>query len=435
MRTLRRSTVALLGLTLVASACGGSSEPTDTADEPIASEAAPSADAPADGEAPAREDADLVVWTDDQKVDPVTELAEKFGADNGISVAVQVVTDLQSNFLTANSAGNGPDVVVGAHDWIGNMVQNGAVEPLQLTPDQLGEYSQLAVDATAYEGSLYGLPYGVESLVLYRNTDAAPAEPTTLEEAFDAGEAAVAAGTVESPFNLQVGEQGDAYHMQPLYTSAGGYVFGGNAADGYETSDLGIGQPGSVQAAQKIGELGEGGRGILRRSISEDNSIALFAAGKAAFLVSGPWALRDIEASGVPFDVSPMPGFADGGPAVPFSGVQAFFVASQGANKAFAQEFVANALNTEEAMKTMYDGANIPPSRTSLQESEAASDPRLGRFVEAALAGSPMPANPAMASVFEPLGQADAAIVGGADPAQTMQSAGQTISDAIAQAG
>ena len=52
--------------------------------------------------------------------------------------------------------------------------------------------------------------------------------------------------------------------------------------------------------------------------------------------------------------------------------------------------------------------------------------------VDAANAGDPMPAIPQMQSVFEPLGKAYAAIVGGADPVATMQATGQTIADTIA---
>jgi arabinogalactan oligomer/maltooligosaccharide transport system substrate-binding protein len=38
-------------------------------------------------------------------------------------------------FVTAAQAGKGPDLVMGAHDWIGNLVQNGTIDPLQLTDD------------------------------------------------------------------------------------------------------------------------------------------------------------------------------------------------------------------------------------------------------------------------------------------------------------
>ena len=54
-----------------------------------------------------------------------------------MTVEVQAVSkDLQTNFVTASQQGSGPDVVVGAHDWIGNLVQNGAIDPVQLTAEQ-----------------------------------------------------------------------------------------------------------------------------------------------------------------------------------------------------------------------------------------------------------------------------------------------------------
>ena len=180
-----RALAVLAGVALMTTACGGGGDSgSSTSTEP---EAAPSA---AESGVPTRGDADLVIWTDDLKIDAVKEIADGFGEENGITVDVQAITDTQSNFITANTAGNGPDVVLGAHDWIGNLVQNGAIDPLQLTPDQLGAYSDVAVKATTYDEQLYGLPYGVESLVLYRNTDLVPEAPATLDDAFAAGQAA-----------------------------------------------------------------------------------------------------------------------------------------------------------------------------------------------------------------------------------------------------
>lgn len=422
-----RALAVLAGVALMTTACGGGGDSGgSTSTEP---EAAPSA---AESGVPTRGDADLVIWTDELKIDAVKEVADGFGETNGISVDVQAITSTQSNFVTANTAGNGPDVVLGAHDWIGNLVQNGAIDPLQLTPDQLGAYSDVAVKATTYDEQLYGLPYGVESLVLYRNTDMVPEAPATLDDAVAAGQAVVAAGKAEAPFLLPVGEQGDAYHMQPLYTSAGGYVFGRNAEGDYDAADLGVGNPASIEAAKKIASLGQAGAKVLSTSVSTDNNISLFAAGKSPFLLSGPWAKADVEKAGLKYSIQPVPGFKGMGPAKPFAGVQAFFVASKGKNKAFAQEFVANTMNTPEAMQTMFDMANLPPALTALQESAGASDPDLKAYLDAANSGEPMPAIPQMQSVFEPLGKAYAAIVTGADPAATMQATGKTIKDTIA---
>jgi arabinogalactan oligomer/maltooligosaccharide transport system substrate-binding protein len=435
MRKLARILVpALLAVSLTA--CGGSDSSTPTADpggtNSDSTSAAPEPSASDSTAVPERGDADLVIWTDSLKLDAVKQVADKFGADNGISVDVQAISsDLQTNFVTANAAGNGPDVVVGAHDWIGNLVQNGAIEPLQLTPDQLSGYSEKAVQATTYDGQLYGLPYGIEALALYRNTAVAPDEPKTMDDAISEGEAAVKAGKVDSALNLPVGENGDAYHMEPILTSLGGYIFGTGSDGGYNPEDVGIGKPGSIAAAKKIAELAKAK--VLRSSISGDNSIALFTSGKAAFLVSGPWALPDVQKSDVKYAIQPVPGFAGGEPAQPFMGAQAFMVAAGAQNEAFAQEFVTNGVNNEDAMKILFDGTKLPPAMTAVQDQ--VDDPDLKVFVDAANAAGPMPAIPAMASVWEPLGKAYAAIVGGADPTKTIEDAGKTINDAIKSAG
>ena len=424
-RTLGPVAVAVLALT--AAGCGGGgSDTNDSSDSDTTSSSSPSADSGGGG------DADLLVWTDSLKIDAVKQVAETFGEANGINVKVQAISeDLQGSFVTADAAGNGPDVVVGAHDWIGNLVQNGAIDPLNLTPDELSGYSEKAVQATTYDGKLYGVPYGVEALALYRNKDVVPDEPATMDDAIAAGEAAVKSGKVESALNLPVGELGDAYHMEPILTSFGGYIFSYDDATGYDAQDVGIGKDGSIKAAQEISKLAKAK--VLRTSISGDNSIALFTSGKAAYLVSGPWALADVKKAKFDYGIQPVPGFAGQDAAAPFMGAQAFMVAAHGKNKDIAQEFVNNGVNSEDAMMTLFEGTQLPPAMTAVQDQ--VDDPDLAVFTDAANAAAPMPAIPAMASVWEPLGKAYSAIVSGKDPVSTIKSAGDTINKAIADAG
>ena len=103
-----------------------------------------------------------------------------------------------------------------------------------------------------------------------------------------------------------------------------------------------MGKPESIAAFKKIAALGEKGEGALKRSIAGNNSIATFTGKKCAFLVSGPWAIADVKKAGINYDISAGPGFAGGKEAPPFVGVQAFYVAAKGKNKALAQEFVTN---------------------------------------------------------------------------------------------
>lgn len=380
------------------------------------------------GGAPAPADAQLVIWADEEKAPALEPTALAWGEENGITVAVQVVPgdELQANFITANQAGNGPDITMGAHDWIGNLVQNSAISPVQLPADAGETLAPVGIEAITYDGQTYGVPYAVETLALYANTALTDApEPASLEEMISAAEA----GGAENILSLPIGESGDPYHMQPIYTSAGGYLFGKDAEGNLDPSDLGVGQEGSLAAADKIAELGE--QGVLKTSITGDNSISLFAEGKSAYLISGPWALAEVRDSGIDFTVTTIPGFEGMEPAAPFAGVNSFYVASNAKNAGFAQQFMTDVASDPEVARAMYEANPLPPVNLALREELAASDEHLTTFAEAAEAADPMPAIPAMAAIWGPLGIAQANIVGGADPHPTMEAAGEEISTAI----
>lgn len=384
--------------------------------------------------APTREDADLVIWTSDAASRAVTPLAEQFGEDNGITVAVQVIAaDLAANALTANAAGNGPDILTLPNDFLGGALQNGAVTPLPLDAADLAEYDEGAVTSVSRDGQVWALPYGMENLVLYRNTEAAPDAPATVEDLVATGQAAVAAGTVERALSLPVGQTGDAYHMHPFFTSAGGSLFGFDADGQYDPSVVGVGTPESIAAAQKIAALGEAGSGVLSRSIDGSNAIAQFTEGNAAYLVSGPWALADIRTSGVPYDISPVPGFAGGQPAAPFLGVQAFWMMSNAKNPAFAEEFLTNVMNTPEAMAAMYEQDPRPPVRSDVLAQVSVEDPDMAKLASGAANATLLPDFSFMSGIWPALGQAYASIVGGADPVSTMQQTAVTIEGAVAE--
>lgn len=425
-RTTVRSFAVVASVSFLLTGCSGGGGESTPSESTEATQAAGESAAPA-----VRGDEDLIIWAEPPRVEYIQKIADVFAEENGITVGVQGIVNPRQEFITANSAGNGPDVVAGAHDWIGQLVQNGAVDPLQLSPDDLAGYSPTAVDASTYENQLYALPYMVESVALYCNTEYAPDTYATIEDVIAAGQPAVDAGTLDVPLILQQGELGDAYHMQPLFTSAGGYVFGRDAEGNYDPADLGLNKPESIAAAEKIASLGESGANTIRRSISSDNYLSLFTEGRAACMVSGPWALPDVkEALGENYSIQPVPGFAGMQPTQPFMGSQGFMVASNGENKAFAQEFVANGVNSEESMQALFEASNQPPAMISVRE--GVTDEDVLTFATAADQGAPMPALPAMAEVFAPLGQAWSAIVGGANPAETMNQTHETIAQAIA---
>ncbi|MEU4791767.1 maltose ABC transporter substrate-binding protein [Micromonospora tulbaghiae] len=415
MRIRTAGVVAVLGLALAASGCGDSGS-----DKPAADESAKATGGK------------LVIWADDKRTAALKPFAEEFGKENGVTVEVQAVSkDLQTNFVTASQQGSGPDVVVGAHDWIGNLVQNGAIDPVQLPAEQKAGFNETAIKAVTFNGQVYGVPYATENVALIRNTELAPEAPKTIEDLVATGKKLKAEKKASEILCLQSGQNGDAYHIYPLYTSGGGYLFGTAANGDYDPKDLGVGKPESIAAFQKIAKLGEKGEGALKRSITGENSIATFTGKKCAFLVSGPWAVADAKKANIAYDISPVPGFAGGQEAQPFVGVQAFYVAAKGKNKALAQEFVTNYVTKPELAVALYKAEPRPPALTAAFDQVKGEDADLAKFSEAGKNGQVLPAIPAMAAIWDPFGKAEAAIIGGADPAKTITAAGKTIQGQI----
>ncbi|MCL2316388.1 MAG: extracellular solute-binding protein [Actinomycetia bacterium] len=430
--------LALLAGSLVLTACSSSSPGTTTTTTPPASSAttSTSSSAPVSSSStatpmPTRGDADLVIWADQNRTNALQAPLAAWAQTQGIKAVVQTIADnLQGNFVTANQAKNGPDIVIGAQDWVGKLVQNNSIVPVQISATGV---SQTAIDAMKYGGQTYGAPYAIETLGLFANkTLTANTAPATIEDMVAAAKAGVGGKVAENPLCLQVGQKGDAYHMQPLFTSGGGYIFGTNADGTYNTKDVGVGTAGGIAAATKISELAKAG--VLKNSIDGNNSIQLFAQGKCAYLVSGPWALgtmKDATMDMANVVLGPIPGFAGMGTAKPPLGVQGFFVASNAKNATAAQQFLTDLLKDTTITKAMNDKDSRVPAQQALADQLKTSDPMLMQFLDIAKNAQAMPNVPAMDAVWTPLGEAQAAVVGGADPASTMTAAAQQIATAV----
>jgi arabinogalactan oligomer/maltooligosaccharide transport system substrate-binding protein len=374
----------------------------------------------------------LVIWADTKRTAVLKKYADQFGKDNGITVEVKEVADqLQTVFVTASQQGSGPDVVVGAHDWIGNLVQNGAIDPVQLSAEQKSTFAAAAIKAVTFNGQVYGAPYALENIALIRNTDLVPTVPATLEDLVKAGQDLKKSGKVTEILLDQAGAQGDAYHIYPIYSSGGGSMFGVTANGDPDPKNVTVNSPDSIAAFTKIKELGEKGSGALKTSITDKNVVSLFTTKKAAFFITGAWNIADIKKAGIHYDITPIPPFAGGKPAQPFLGVQAFFVAAKGKSKALAQEFVANYVTNKDVAMALYEADPRPPALLSAIDEAKASDPDVAKWLDAGKDGLPMPAIPEMAAIWGPFGNAEVAAIKGSDPKTAADAAAKAINDAI----
>lgn len=410
---------------------GDSATTTGGSDAETSTEAAAPPDTAASTEPPVRDaSADLVIWSDDVRQPIVQEFADKFGQEQGIKVQVQVSTDVRQQFKDATNVGQGPDVIVGAHDWLGELVQNGTVAPIQMSEDVQAQFTPESLEATKFNGQIYGVPYATESLALVRNTDLAPDAPATMEDLVKTGKALVDDGKADQIMVTPVGQTGDAYHAFPWLSAYGGGIFGKNADGGWNADDVIVDSPETVKGGDKIKWLAD--QKALNVNIDGTTMGALFAEGKTPYMVTGPWTIDSVKDAGINYEVSPIPDFEDGGHPTPFLGVQMFYVSSKAKNGLLAQEFVNTYVTSPDMQKALFDAGNRPPALKSVLDEVAASDADIAAWSKAGEGAPPMPNIPAMNAVWGPLGQATSDIVGGDDPAKRLEAAQKEIVTNIA---
>ena len=369
----------------------------------------------------------LTVWVDADRAAVLKDAAADFESETGVKVTLvqKDFGEIRDQFVAQVPTGEGPDIAVGAHDWLGTLVTNGVVAPIELG-DAAGDFEQVAIDAWSYDGNVYGLPYSIENIALVRNTDLAPEAPATWDELVAAG---TAAGT-EYPFLVGLDPAaGDPYHLYPFQTSFGAPVFGQNADGSYNAADLQIGNAGGDAFAAWLAT--QGAAGILNPNIDGDLARENFNAGKSPFFLTGPWNVPSAQEAGINVSVDAIPS-AGGQPAQPFVGVQGFFLSAKSANVVAATNFLINYVGSEAVQTALYEVGGRAPALSAAFDAAVASDPIVAGFGSVGAEAVPMPSIPQMGSVWEFWGVTELAIIKGeGDPATLWQKMSSDIANAI----
>jgi arabinogalactan oligomer / maltooligosaccharide transport system substrate-binding protein len=373
----------------------------------------------------------LTIWSDAGRLPALEALGASFTEQYGVPVSIQTMGfgDVRNNLQLAGPVGEGPDIIIGAHDWIGQLYTNGLIAPLTLSEELAANFDPVALRAFTYDGQLVGIPYALEGVGLYYNTDLIPELPATWAETIELAQQLVADGTVERGIAIPNGS-GDPYHHYPLVTGFGGYVFGVDEAGNYNPDDVGLDSEGGIAAVEELDRLVKAD--VLNAAVDYGVAESLFHDGQLAMWITGPWALNGIRESGVPYAVSAIPTMTQ--EPRPFVGSQGFMVNAFGLNRLLAEAFLTEFLATDNGMQLLYDAVPFIPAWAPLAES--ISDADLAAFSVAIANGDPLPAIPAMNAVWTAWGNANSLIYQQqADPAEAITEAAAAIREEIASAG
>ncbi len=369
----------------------------------------------------------IVIWCSEKQVDILQRLGEEYKAKTGIDVEVQQMDfgSIKPKFLNAAQAGNGPDIIVGPHDWVGELVVNGLLEPISVLPEK-DEYYKTALDAFTFNGKLYGVPYAMEAVALIYNKDYVENLPKSMEDLIKM------AKDIDKEYEGEV--RGFIYDVTNFYFSApfifgyGGYVFK-RTPNGLDVHDIGLDNEGAIKGAKLIKRFFD--EGILQPGDNYNIMDSLFKEGSAAMIINGPWAVKAYKEAGIDYGVAPIPDLEPGKRAKPFVGVQGFMVNAKSHNKIAALDFLLNFMAKKDIFYKLYLADPRLPSRKDVL-SMVKDNPDIVGFTESASSGIPMPNVPEMAAVWGAMGDALNLIVNGkATPEEAMKNAVEKIKSQI----
>jgi maltose/maltodextrin transport system substrate-binding protein/arabinogalactan oligomer/maltooligosaccharide transport system substrate-binding protein len=378
-------------------------------------------EAPAAGGACPAGSPTLTIWADDQRAPVLQDLSAQVLAETGVCLDIQEVGfgDIRSNVSLAAPAGEGPDIFVGANDWLGELAANGVPAEMDLGA-KAADFDPVALEAFSFGGKLLGLPYAVENVAFVCNADLVPTPPATYDELKTMAQEMQDAGTVQQFFALMAG---DPYHQESILTAFDGYIFGVTEA-GYDACDVGLDSQGAIDYLTWIDGMVKDG--LLSADVNWDTAHTLFDSGDAACMITGPWAIERFQDAGINYSIGTMP--AQVQPGSPMVGVQGFMVNAFSDDRVLAQSFLVDYIATQPVMEAFYEAGNRPPAYLPAR---GVMDETAQAFAAVAETGHPQPNIVAMSSVYSSWGDAIVTVFQqSATPEQAATTAAQQVRDA-----
>ena len=384
IRSTATRTVAVLALTSLAlSACGR-----DAAEEGAQAQGEAIEEGAATG--------NIEVWAMGTEGEVLGDFAAAFEDDNPdaeVDVTAIPWDAAHDKIANAIAAGETPDVTLVGTTWMGEFAQAGGIDPI---PEGLVDESQFfegAWGSTEVGGTSYGVPWYVETRVMYYRKDLAEKAgwteaPTSWDELKQFTADLQAKGGAEYGIQLPAGGIGSWQTMMPFAWSNGASF---TNEDGTEYT---LDSPEMAEAMEYYKSFFEEGISPTR-TLDAGELESGFADGTYASFISGPWHTGLVEDAGVSpedYGVALLPG--PDGPGTSFVGGGDLAVFADSDNKDNAWKFV-QWLSEADVQQGFYDEVgDLPSVQSAWETGELASDEQLQVFGEQLTSTQAPPAVP-----------------------------------------
>ncbi|MGN0902006.1 MAG: extracellular solute-binding protein [Succinivibrio sp.] len=345
----------------------------------------------------------LVVWEDEAKGHGIKKAISQFEKENGVSVKLIESTPYVDHINTYKKAlKNGtelPDILMLPADRLGAAALEKLIVPINFMQQDQKDYLEKSINAFTYNSQIYACPRSVETMVVYYNQDLLKYPFETMEDYYNFSSSMKSKGK----WGIY-GKWDNVYFAYGFLKGYGGYVFGNN---GTNPNDIGLNNSGAVEGIKYLQHfvqnvfpqevLGDDGWGVLTK---------LFTSGKAAAIITGPWELEGIAASGLNYGVAPLPKLPNGNYMCPFLGFRGYAITKDCKNRELAEKLLRYLNQEQNALQRYTLIEEIPPLTKVLENPLIKNDDFANAVAVQALNAEPMPSIPEMASVWVPMNDA-----------------------------
>ena len=285
---------------------------------------------------PAHANKTIVVWADETRgPNLVKTLAAKSDWVPGYTVSVKAFPnfDALKEAIDKATATTGPDIVVGANDWVAALAKNGKLAPLTLTASQRARFSASQFYDLSYKKKLYGIPVDVNNVAMIYNTKLVSSAPKTFGDMVDYYKANKASKGLKAGLCVAGGGMSWGAHSVFSALGANAYYFNANGtinkSKSFNPNEFG-------RNVKQYLMDGKKSNGFFPASDAgcKDN----FLAGDVPFAIIGNWEWEDYKAKGFAMNLMPVPGVKAGNPGAAFGSVSGAllttFAASNGVEAA-----------------------------------------------------------------------------------------------------
>ncbi|CAH8211032.1 sugar ABC transporter substrate-binding protein [Vibrio aestuarianus] len=346
----------------------------------------------------------IVIGVEKSYVPYFTELAEQFnkGKDFKVEVAATSMFDLLAALPTQK--GNIADIFMIPNDRIGELADQHLIAPTNFT---VNGYTDAATNASTYNGQTYMLPMSTDTTLFLYNKDMIKEAPKTLKEI---------------PPSEWAAKFTDFYFTGGLFMSNGGYIFKDN-----NPQDIGLNTPDSIKAGLAAQSLYSSG--VSHWTLMQDDTVAYdimmkyFMEGKVKAIINGPWAIADIEKSGINVGAAPIPSWDGSHPYKALTGTKGMTINGYSDNQEGARAFIKFLATPENANKWYSETREVSPN-LSVNYKEGSLHKAI---FDATNIGQPMPSIPEFMKVWGPMKTGLAQIAQGQDVKAVLDAAVDTI--------